>query len=303
MIFHSYEKKVVVFCVNLSVYLTSFIKRKIFMQTKTVFITGASSGIGKATALYFHQKGWNVIASLRNPEQEKDLVSKQNMMLVRLDVTDETSIVLAIAQAMERFGKIDVLVNNAGYGSLGSFESATAERVKSQFDTNVLGLMAVTRNILPHFRANKAGVIINIASIAGRIGFPMFSVYNSSKFAVEGFSESLRFEVAPFGVKVKLVEPGPIKTDFYSRSMDLFDADSIDAYKVFVKKVTDTMIQSGLQAEGPEIVAKTIYKAATSSSNKLRYPVGGGAPAMMVAKWLLPDCVLRAVVKMALGMK
>ena len=273
------------------------------MQNKTVFITGVSSGIGKATALYFHEKGWNVIASLRNPEQEKELMSKQNMLVVRLDVTDETSIILALAQGMECFGKIDVLVNNAGYGSLGSFESATAEQVKRQFDTNVLGLMAVTRNILPHFRANKAGVVINIASIAGRIGFPMFSVYNSSKFAVEGFSESLRFEVAAFGVKVKLVEPGPIKTDFYTRSMDLFDAESITEYKVLVKNVTETMIQSGLKAEGPEIVAKTIFKAATDGSKKLRYPVGGGAPALMFAKWLLPDCILRAMVKMALGMK
>jgi NAD(P)-dependent dehydrogenase (short-subunit alcohol dehydrogenase family) len=273
------------------------------MQNKTVFITGASSGIGKATAIYFSRMTWNVVASLRNPENEKELTALQNVLLVKLDVTDETSIILALAQALERFGKIDVLVNNAGYGSLGSFESATQEQLKRQFDTNVLGLMAMTRNVLPHFRANKSGVIINIASIAGRLGFPMFSVYNSSKFAVEGFSESLRFELEPFGIKVKIVEPGPIKTDFYTRSMDLFDAESIQEYKGLVKQVADTMIQSGIKAEGPEIVAKTIFKAATSTGKKLRYPVGGGAPVLMIVKWILPDCLLRAIVRMALGMK
>jgi len=273
------------------------------MQNKTVFITGASSGIGKATAIYFSRNNWNVVATLRNPENEKELSLNENILLVKLDVTDETSIVLALAQALQRFGKIDALINNAGYGSLGSFESATAEQIKRQFETNVFGLMAVTRNILPHFRANKSGVIVNIASIAGRLSFPMFSIYNSTKFAVEGFSESLRFELDSFGIKVKIVEPGPIKTDFYSRSMDLFDVESLDEYKEIVSKVTATMVQSGLKAQGPEIVAETIFKAATSTSKKLRYPVGGGAPAMMFAKWLLPDCILRMVVKLALGMK
>lgn len=272
------------------------------MQTKTVFITGASSGIGKATALFFQKKGWNVVATLRNPEREKELAVLPNILLLKLDVCDELSISLAVEKAVKHFGKIDVLVNNAGYGSLGSFESATQEQLKSQFETNVLGLMAMTRNILSHFRSNKSGVIINIASIAGRLGFPMFSVYNSTKFAVEGFSESLRFELESFGIKVKLVEPGPIKTDFYTRSMDLFDTESIDEYKDLVKNVTETMVQSGLKAQGPELVAKTIFKAATSNTKKLRYPVGGGAPAMMIARWILPDCVLRRVIKLALGM-
>lgn len=273
------------------------------MQIKTVFITGASSGIGKATALFFQKKGWNVVATLRNPDFEKELAVLPNILLLKLDVCDELSISTAVEKAIKHFGKIDVLVNNAGYGSLGSFESANQEQLKRQFDTNVLGLMAMTRNILPHFRLNKSGVIINIASIAGRLGFPMFSVYNSTKFAVEGFSESLRFELDPFGIKVKIVEPGPIKTDFYTRSMELFDTESIDEYRRLVKNVTDTMIQSGLKAQKPEIVAKTIFKAAISSNKKLRYPIGGGASAMMIARWILPDCILRNVIKIALGLK
>jgi NADP-dependent 3-hydroxy acid dehydrogenase YdfG len=270
------------------------------MDNKTVFITGASSGIGKATAQYFSKKGWNVIATVRNIDTSKEFSALQNVYVVVLDVTDEVSIVLAVTQALERFGKIDVLVNNAGYGSLGAFESASPEKIKKQFDTNVIGLMAVTRIILPHFRANKSGVIVNIASIAGRIGFPVFSVYNSTKFAVEGFSEALRYEVEQFGIKVKIVEPGYTKTDFYSRSMEIFDGESVADYNEIVKKVSTSIIESGNKAQGPEVAAKTVFKAATSNNMKLRYPVGGGASAMMFARWIMPDCILRRVIKMVL---
>ena len=271
------------------------------MQNRTVFITGASSGIGKATAIYFSRNNWNVVASLRNPEKEQELGTMPNVLLVKLDVTDEVSIVLALTQALERFGKIDVLVNNAGYGSLGSFESATTNQITNQFETNVMGLMSVTRTFIPHFRAHNSGVIINIASIAGRTGFPLFSIYNSTKFAVEGFSESLRFELEQFGIRVKIVEPGPIKTDFYSRSMEFFNSESIPEYKEQVQRVSKNIIEWGMQGQDPEVVAKAIFKAATSTNKTLRYPVGGGAPMMMFAKWLLPDCLFRTIIKSTLG--
>lgn len=273
------------------------------MQNKTVFITGASSGIGKATALFFLEQNWNVIASMRNPDNCAEFAAFPNIFLVQLDVTKPETITKALDKAIARFGTIDCLVNNAGYGTLGSFESASEDQIKRQFETNVFGLMSVAREFIPHFRKNRSGVIINIASIAGQIGFPMFSIYNSSKFAVEGFSQALRYELIGFGIKVRLIEPGPIKTDFYSRSMDVFDAERMPEYKTLVQTVNARIIGMGSNAKGPEVVAKKIFKAATDKGNRLFYPVGGGAPAMLLAKKLLPDCLFRFIIRKALGVK
>jgi NAD(P)-dependent dehydrogenase (short-subunit alcohol dehydrogenase family) len=161
-------------------------------QTKTVLITGASSGIGMETALYFHERKWNVVATMRNPDKRRTPLHEKGLPdLVHLDVMDEKSIRDAVAYAVKKHGRIDVLVNNAGYAMYGLFEAATKEQAARQFETNIFGLMAVTREVLPHFRKQKDGVLINIASMGGRIGFPLYSIYNASKWAVEGFSESL----------------------------------------------------------------------------------------------------------------
>jgi len=183
-------------------------------MNKTILITGSSTGIGRATAFKFQQAGWNVIATMRSPEKETELNSLDNVLVSRLDVLDLESIDSALAAGIERFGKIDVVLNNAGYGLMGTFESAKRESIIRQFGVNVQGLFDVTQKTLPHFRANKSGMFINISSIGGRMTFPLMPLYHSTKWAVEGFSESLRWEMAQIGVSVKIVEVGGVATDF-----------------------------------------------------------------------------------------
>jgi NADP-dependent 3-hydroxy acid dehydrogenase YdfG len=259
---------------------------------KTVFITGTSSGIGLRTALHFHEKGWNVIATMRHPENRTTLLHENGLTdLVHLDVMDESSIQAAVHYALEKYKTIDVLVNNAGYAAYGPFEATAPAQVKKEYDTNVFGLMDVTRAFLPVFRKQNGGTIVNVASMGGRISFPLYSIYNSTKFAVEGFSESLRYELAPLNIKVKLIEPGVIKTDFYDRSLDRVDASGLGgAYDDFIrrakKNLSDTFIQQGCE---PEVVAHEIYQAATDTGSRLRYPVGTDAKLVRVARWLLPE--------------
>src|SRR5262249_25648147 len=154
------------------------------------------------------------------PERAGDLFKLPNVACLRLDVTDTETITQAVKDAVARFGSIDVLVNNAGYGLVGPFEASTKENIERQFNTNLFGLMETTRAILPHFREKRNGVLINVASMGGRITFPLYSLYHATKWAVEGYSESLQHELLPFNIRVKIIEPGPIKTDFYDRSMD-----------------------------------------------------------------------------------
>ena len=194
---------------------------------KTILITGASSGIGKATVKFFSANDWNVIATMRQPEKEKELSTLKNVLVTRLDVTDRESIELAISCGIEKFGAIDVLLNNAGYGAYGPLEAFSEERVQRQFDTNVLGLIATTQAVLPHMRSKRMGTIVNISSIGGKMTFPLGALYHGSKFAVEGISEALHFELEAIGIKVKIVEPGMINTDFGGRSFDFANDGSI----------------------------------------------------------------------------
>lgn len=265
-------------------------------MNKTVFITGASSGIGRAAAQLFLQQGWNVAATMRTPDKEKGLTGA-NLKLIQLDVTDSNSIKAAISEAISHFGQIDVLINNAGYGSVGIFEAFTPEQIHRQFDTNVFGLMNVTAQVLPHFRKNKTGTIINVASIGGKVTFPLYSLYHSSKWAVEGFSESLHYELRNLGIKVKIVEPGVIKTDFYSRSQDMINDENLEEYQHYLKTVFNNTQSSGTNGESPEVVAKAIYKAATDGSKKLRYPVGSPANWLLPLRKLLPESWFFAIVR------
>src|SRR6266478_25943 len=188
---------------------------------KTILITGTSSGLGKTAAKHFASCGWNVVATMRAPEQEKELAGLSDVLVTRLDVEDRESIQLAIEAGIARFGKIDALINNAGFGLFGVFESISREKVQEQFDINVFGVMDVTRAILPHFRKNKDGLIINVSSGAGVFTLPMLSLYCASKFALEGFSESLSYELASQNIIVKIIEPGGvISTNFGKRSGD-----------------------------------------------------------------------------------
>ena len=244
---------------------------------QTILITGASSGIGKDTAKFFQSKNWNVVATMRNPENETELKGLENVLVTRLDVTDLDSIENAIRQGIQMFGKIDVLLNNAGYGAYGPLESFPRERILRQFNTNVMGLLDVTRAMLPHFRKNKGGLIINVSSMGGKITFPLGSLYHGTKFAVEGISESLRYEVEEFGGKVKIVEPGAIATDFAGRSFDFNHDEKLVEYNNIVGKITAAFPSMVKNASHVSIVSKVIHEAATDGKNKLRYVAGKDA--------------------------
>ncbi|CCH51628.1 short-chain dehydrogenase/reductase SDR [Fibrisoma limi BUZ 3] len=256
---------------------------------KTVLITGTSSGIGKATARYFAENGWNVAATMRTPAKETELTKLPNVKLFRLDVMDADSIRQAIADARAAFGGIDAIVNNAGYGAVGAFEAATPEQVQRQFDTNVFGVMNVIREILPYFREKRDGTIINVTSMGGLITFPSYSIYHGTKWAVEGFAEALSFELRPFNIRVKNVEPGAIKTDFYDRSQDVLKKDGLTAYDEYVRVTLANTQKEGENAPGPEVVAKTIFKAANDRSFRLRYVTGNSQTgALLTVRRLIP---------------
>ncbi len=269
-------------------------------MSKTIFITGASSGIGKTTAIYFAERGWNVAATMRNPNKEEELIKYKTIKCYALDVLDEESIKLAFDAAVKDFAQIDVLLNNAGYAALGPFEAADKAQIEKQFDTNVIGLMSVCQAFIPHFRERKSGTIINVASVGGRMTFPLYSLYHGTKWAVEGFSESLSFELRPYQVKVKIIEPGAIKTDFYDRSPDILKKKNLNTYDRYVDKIAANYLKAAASAPGPSVVAKTIWNAANSNSYRLRYAVGSGAPFILFLKRILPDAWFMGMVRRVL---
>jgi NAD(P)-dependent dehydrogenase (short-subunit alcohol dehydrogenase family) len=240
----------------------------------TALITGCSSGLGKTTATYFARKGWNVVATMRSQETEQELTKLNNVLVTRLDVQDTESIRVAIATGIGRFGRIDVLVNNAGFGLFGIFEATPRERIAEQFSVNVFGVMDVIRTLLPHFRSNKKGLIVNVSSGAGVFGLPMISLYCASKFALEGFSEALSYELASQNIGVKIIEPGGMgTTNFGKRSgQESARTDRIPEYDDFLAQASvffEGLKQSRLGTE--EDVAEVIFNAATDETKQLRY--------------------------------
>lgn len=262
---------------------------------KVVLITGASVGIGKETAKLFQSKNWKVAATMRSPENADDLQTIVDIETFRLDVTNTESIRSAISGAIEKFGRIDVVVNNAGYGLIGPFESASPEQIEKQFQTNVFGLMNVCREILPYFRGQKRGCIVNIASVGGRMTFPLSSLYHATKWAVEGFSESLQYELDQFNIRVKIIEPGPIKTDFYARSLELTKKEGVTAYDDLFARVLPNMKRSGETAPDGSVVAQTVYDAVTDDSKRLRY--GVNTKGILVLRRILPYAIFSSVIK------
>ena len=241
---------------------------------KTVLITGTSSGLGKTAAKYFASRGWNVVATMRTPEPETELTELSDVLVTRLDVMDRASIEAAIAAGIGRFGKIDAVINNAGFGLYGVFESISREKCQEQFDINVFGVMDVTRAILPHFRNNKGGLIINVSSGAGVFTLPMLSLYCASKFALEGFSEALSYELASQNIVVKIVEPGGVlSTNFGKRSGSEAAQNTTPAdYDKFVAGANAIFASlRGQRLATEEGVAEVIFTAATDGTNQLRY--------------------------------
>lgn len=268
----------------------------------TIFITGASSGIGLATARYFHERGWNVVATMRSPDSAGELASLERVLVTRLDVLDAESIAQARDAALARFGSIDVLLNNAGYGAYGPLEAFSMERIEKQFGTNVLGLLAVTKAMLPHFRANRSGVIVNISSIGGQMTFPLGTLYHGTKFAVEGLSEALHYELEAFGVRVKIVEPGMIKTNFGGRSFDFCNDESLQEYQGTVQKLFAYWGKVASTPSEPELVASVIWSAVHDESDTLRYRAGADAEALLSARKEQDDATFIGAMKAQMGL-
>jgi NAD(P)-dependent dehydrogenase (short-subunit alcohol dehydrogenase family) len=241
---------------------------------KTVLITGCSSGFGKASAREFAGQGWNVIATMRRPEEETELTRLADTLVARLDVQDLSTISSAVATGIARFGRIDALVNNAGFGLYGLFEGTSRAKIAEQFDVNVFGVMDVTRAVLPHFRKNRAGLILNVGSGAGVFTLPMLSLYCASKFALEGFTEAISYELASQNITVKMIEPGGVvSTKFGQRSGAEASQNALlhdyDDFIAHTNEVFARLRGARLATEGD--VARVIYNAATDGTNRLRY--------------------------------
>jgi len=262
------------------------------MKEKTVLITGCSSGFGRLTARTFKEKGWNVIATMRSPEKETELTKLDDILVTRLDVTDPESIKQAVDEGLERFGTIDVLVNNAGYGEHTLFEQATDEAIRAMYDTNVFGVMNVMRAVLPLMRRQNEGCIINVTSMAGTMTAPTISIYASSKFAVQGMTEAMAFEYKPLNIKVKAVLPGAYPTTRFNANTDDHlnaggDELSAHAHKLYdhLQGIAQQMASQGGTEADPQEVADKIYECATSET-PIHNPVG--ADAEMIAGMMSP---------------
>ncbi len=261
-------------------------------MTKTIFITGASTGLGKATAKLFAAKGWKVIATMRNPENERELNLIDNITLLPLDVTnfDQIKDTTLKAIALEN---IDIVFNNAGYGLFGPLEAFTDEQVQRQLTTNLLGVIRVTQAFIPHFREKKSGLFITTTSLGGLMAYPLCSTYHATKWALEGWSESMSFELKQLGIGIKTVSPGGIKTDFSSRSLELT---SHPAYKDQIDKLTTMFLDNPTRMESystPEEIAEVVYEAATDGKDKLRYVAGVNAQASYARRLEIGDEAFR----------
>jgi NAD(P)-dependent dehydrogenase (short-subunit alcohol dehydrogenase family) len=267
---------------------------------RAALVTGCSSGIGRAAALALAANGYTVYATARRPETLADLAAR-GLHTLALDVTDEDSMVAAVRAIEEEHGRVEVLVNNAGYALQGPIEDTSMDAVRAQFETNVFGLVRLTQLVLPAMRAAGSGRIINIGSMGGRFTFPGGGYYHASKHAVEAISDALRLEVAPFGVHVSLVQPGPVTSSFVDAAVDTVEVGD-GPYAGFRQALVDRYREaydgssSNLEVS-PEKVAAVIAGAATSAHPRARYAVGAMAKALITSRRLLPDVAWDRVVR------
>lgn len=242
---------------------------------QTVLITGCSSGYGLETARHFHAQGWNVIATMRTP-REGILPASDRMRLLPLDVTDANS----IAATIEASGPIDALVNNAGIGVVGAFEATPMTYIRKVFDTNTFGVMAMTQAVIPQMRARKAGVVVNVTSSVTLAPMPLAAAYTASKMAIEGFTGSLSHELAAFGIRAKLVEPGYAPTTRFSQNTELRVEDLIpDAYAAFAGPIFEAFGKPEMVTRESD-VAEAVWRAVNDVSGQLRFPAGEDAVAL-----------------------
>lgn len=249
-------------------------------MSKTIFITGASSGLGKATAKLFQSKGWYVIATMRNPEKETELTQLENVTLLPLDVTNLAQIKETVSKAIS-LQEINVVFNNAGYGLTGALEALSDDKILRQINTNLLGVLRVTQAFISNFRERKKGIFICTTSIGGFMGFPLHSIYHATKFALEGWSESMSFELAKFGISIKTVAPGGIATDFLGRSLDMNRNSEYENIENKLLEQMDAMMQNASTAEQ---IAEVVYEAATDGKDQVRYLAGADANALFARR-------------------
>ena len=269
------------------------------MQKKIALVTGSSSGIGYETALLLARNGFHTYATMRNTEKSESLrkiaeKEKLPIRFVQLDVDDDDSVDKAIGEIEKELGKIDVLINNAGYGLVGGFEDLALDEIRQQFETNLFGVIRVIQRVLPGMRTRRNGIIVNISSGAGIVGFPCMSGYVSTKFALEGLSESIAHELLPFGIKVIIIEPGVIKTDFVRNSVTSKRAlNESSAYFDILGKIRENLILMQEHATSPADVAKIIFDAINHREPNLRYVVGNDIAMVAEARRNLPEAEFR----------
>lgn len=267
------------------------------MNQKTAIVTGSSSGIGKEISLILARNGYNTFATMRNLDKASELRSiadnenLQSLHFEQLDVTNQNSIQDAITNINNKTGRIDILVNNAGYGLIGAFEDTSIDEIKNQYETNFFGLIRTTQAVLPIMRKQESGLIVNISSGVGRFGIPTLSSYASTKFALEGLTESMSYELEPFGIRTVLVEPGVIKTNFFNATlMAKKSQDSNSPYHGFIKNMEKNFTQlMKNNSSTPEHVAKVVLESITAVNPKLRYLAGQDVEEWMDAKKKMTD--------------
>ncbi len=263
---------------------------------KSVLITGTSSGIGEATAQYFLKQGWRVFATARQPEKLGAWSRTEQVVPLPLDVTEPESVRSAVDEALRIAGRLDVLVNNAGVGLAGPLEAIAVEEIERHFQTNLFGAIRMIQEVLPAFRKQKQGAIVNVSSVTGRFGVPFLSPYCAGKFALEGLSESLYYELLPFNIRIKLIEPGGIKTSFMQKFFQH------DAYQPNLRSVEIRMDHASGPSStlpGPESVAEVIFKASTDGTERLRYPVK--TQGASIVQRMLPERQWRSILSKSFG--
>lgn len=272
------------------------------------FITGASSGFGLLTAVECAARGHRVIAAMRDPDKKGrlfELAGKRQAAdridICRLDVTDGEAAARAVGDAIDRYGRLDVLVNNAGYAQGGMAEDVPLEAWRAQMETNFFAAVRLVQLVVPHMRKQRSGLIVNVSSISGRLGLPGFGPYCASKFALEGFSEALRLELAPFGIRVVLVEPGAYRTDIWRKGFELAHASPDSPYRELAEAVFRQARQSAERAPDPAEVARRIANLADQPAPPLRLPLGRGVRSTLAARSLLPWHWYERLIRRVLG--
>lgn len=283
---------------------TNYQISKLPSSSPVVLITGCSSGFGKQISLALAEEGYQVVATMRDVSKKEPLLQEasvrniiERLHIMPLDVTRQDSIMQAVDQTLLLFGKIDVLINNAGYASGGFTEEIPLKEWRKQFETNFFGAVATTQAVLGHMREQRKGLIINMSSISGQFGFPMLGPYAASKHALEGFSESLRLEMLPFGIKVVLLEPGSYRTDIWQKSVDTTTLSPESPYHTLLVHLQQQAQHNSTHSGNPEEVVQTVLRIIKAPYPAFRYPVGKGVKGLLFSKKMLPWKVLERIVK------